>query len=107
MIFTFIGFLFVLSSFVNSKINLFTNHLTHFIEGATIYMVFAIDRIVMVAVVAMLFSFIFKFLPDGYVKWKNAIEGDVFTSALFIIEKAGIGYYLVHFQVATMYGEAS
>ncbi len=55
---------------------------------------------------AGLFTFLFKFLPDGKVKWRDAIKGAVFTSILFMLGKAAIGYYLSFSNVASMYGAA-
>ncbi len=57
-------------------------------------MVFAINRIFIIAVVAVLFTFMFKYLPDGKVKWQDAIKGAVFTSFFFMVGKGVIGYFL-------------
>jgi membrane protein len=105
-IFSIIGFMLVLSLIINWLIALFGNYLVHFFAGASVYMVFTINQIVIVAIVSMLFTFLFKFLPDGKVKWKDAIRGAVFTSIFFMLGKAGIGQYLVYFKVASMYGAA-
>lgn len=105
-IFSFIGFMLVLSLIVNWLIDLFGNYLVHFFADASVYMVFAINRIFVVAIVAILFAFVFKYLPDGKVKWKDAIKGALFTSIFFMLGKAGIGYYLVHSHMASMYGAA-
>jgi membrane protein len=105
-IFSFIGFMLVLSLLVNWLIGVFGNYLVHFLADASVYMVFAINRIVVIAIVAVLFTFVFKYLPDGKVKWKDAIKGAVFTSIFFMLGKASIGYYLVHSHMASMYGAA-
>lgn len=105
-IFSIVGLMLVLSLIVNWLIAIFGNYLVHFFADASVYMVFTINQIVIVAIVAMLFTFLFKFLPDGNVKWKDAIKGAVFTSILFMLGKAGIGYYLVYAHVASMYGAA-
>lgn len=106
-IFSFIGFMLVLSLIINWLIDLFGNYLVHFFADASVYMVFAINRIVIIAIVATLFTFVFKYLPDGKVKWKDAIKGAVFTSIFFMLGKASIGYYLVHSHMASMYGAAA
>jgi membrane protein len=105
-IFSIIGLMLILSITINWLIDLFGNYLVHFFGDASVYMVFAINRIVVIAIVAILFTFIFKYLPDGKVKWKDAILGALFTSTFFIIGKAVIGYYLVHSQMASVYGAA-
>jgi membrane protein len=105
-IFSIIGFTLVLSLTVNWLISIFGDYLIHFFAGASVYIVFAINRIVVISVVAALFTFIFKFLPDGKVKWKDALTGAVFTSILFMFGKAVIGYYLVYSHIASLYGAA-
>jgi membrane protein len=105
-IFSIIGFILVLSLIINWLIGVFGNYLVHFFADASVYLVFAINRIVVIAIVAILFTFVFKYLPDGKVKWKDAIKGAVFTSIFFMLGKACIGYYLVHSHIASMYGAA-
>jgi membrane protein len=105
-IFIFIGFILILSLFLNWLIDIFGNYLSQFFAGASVYMVFAINRIFIIAIVAILFTFVFKYLPDGKVKWKDATWGAVFTSLFFILGKAVIGYYLIHAHIASLYGAA-
>ncbi len=105
-VFSVIGLLLVLSFIINWIIGIFGNYLVHFFASASIYMVFTINQVVIVAIVAMLFTFLFKYLPDGKITWKDAIKGAVFTSVVFMLGKAAIGYYLVHSHVASMYGAA-
>ncbi len=105
-IFSIIGFMLVLSLIINWLIDIFGNYLVQIFAGASVYMVYAINRVFIIAIVAMLFTFMFKYLPDGKVKWKDAIKGAIFTSIFFMLGKAGIGYYLVHSHMASMYGAA-
>ena len=105
-IFSIIGFTLILSLIINLLINIFGNYLIDLFAGASVYIVFAINRIFIIAIVAMLFTFMFKYLPDGKVKWRDAIKGAIFTSIFFILGKAGIGYFLGHFHVTSTYGAA-
>lgn len=104
-IFSIIGFIFVLSLIINLLIDIFGNYL-EFFAGAGAYIVFAINRIFIIAIVATLFTFMFKYLPDGKVKWKDAIKGAIFTSIFFMLGKAVIGYFLGRFNVTSTYGAA-
>lgn len=45
----------------------------------------------------LIFSFIFKYLHDGNVKWRNAIRGGLVTSILLYFGQLIIKYYLTHF----------
>lgn len=105
-IFCVIGFLLILSFIVNWLIDIFGNYLLGFSARGSVYMVYAINRIFIIAIVAVFFAFLFKYLPDGKVRLKDAIKGALFTSVLFMLGKAGIGYYLAYANVASMYGAA-
>jgi membrane protein len=104
-IFSIIGFILILSLIINLLIDIFGNYL-EFFAGAGLYIVFAINRIFIIAIVATLFTFMLKYLPDGKVKWKDAIKGAIFTSIFFMLGKAVIGYFLGHFNVTSTYGAA-
>lgn len=105
-IFSVIGFILVLSLIMNLLIDILGNYLVDLFADAGIFMVFAINRAFIIAVVAVLFTLMFKYLPDGIVKWKDAIKGAVFTSFFFMIGKAVIGYFLGHFNTTSAYGAA-
>ena len=86
-IFSIIGFILVLSLIINLLIDIFGNYL-EFFAGAGIYIVFAINQIFIVAIVATLFTFMLKYLPDGKVKWKDAIKGAVLLlSSLYLVKR--------------------
>lgn len=56
--------------------------------------------------IALLFGFIFAFLPDAKVRFKDIIGGSIFTALLFMIGKYGISLYLSVNATATAYGAA-
>ena len=105
-IFCITGFLLVLALAINWLINFFGNYVDHFFAGGGTYLVFAISQVFIFAIVAMLFTFILKYMPDGKVKSKDAIKGALFTSVLFILGNAAISYSLTHSDVTSMYGAA-
>ena len=57
-------------------------------------------------VIAVLFGFIFSFLPDAKVRFKDILGGSIFTTILFMIGKYGISLYLSFNATATAYGAA-
>jgi membrane protein len=105
-IFSVIGFILILSLIINLLIDILGNYLIDLFAGAGVVMIFAINRVFIIAVVAVLFTFMFKYLPDGIVKWNDAIKGAVFTSIFFMIGKAVIGYFLGNFITTSTYGAA-
>ncbi len=57
-------------------------------------------------VIMLLFSAIFKFLPDAKVRWKDVWTGAAFTTALFMLGKFAIAWYLGRESTASSYGTA-
>lgn len=58
------------------------------------------------ATTAVLFTVIFKVLPDVHIQWKDVWIGGVVTSLLFSIGHLLIGLYLGHGSVGPTYGAA-
>jgi membrane protein len=67
----------------------------------TIYFLF--DLIV----VGLLFSMIFKFLPDVKIQWRDVWVGGALTAVFFLIGKWALGLYLGSGAAASAYGAAS
>ena len=57
-------------------------------------------------VIVTLFGFIFAFLPDAKVRFKDILWGAMFTTILFMLGKYGISVYLSYNATATAYGAA-
>jgi membrane protein len=57
-------------------------------------------------IIVVLFSAIYKLLPDTAIAWRDVVPGAVFTAILFTLGKAAIGLYLGHGGVTTGYGAA-
>lgn len=57
-------------------------------------------------VIVTLFGFIFSFLPDAKVRFKDILGGSIFTTILFMLGKYGISIYLSINATATAYGAA-
>ncbi|MFT5859367.1 MAG: membrane protein [Flavobacteriaceae bacterium] len=54
----------------------------------------------------LIFSFIFKYLHDGKVKWRRAIEGALLTSVFLFLGQLLIKYYLINYFFAANGGVA-
>jgi membrane protein len=66
----------------------------------------AINFLVSFTGIAVLFSLIFKFVPQAKIPWQDVWIGAIATSFLFSIGKLGIGLYLGKAGVASAYGAA-
>lgn len=59
-----------------------------------------------VAIFALLFAAMFRYLPDVKVAWRDVRIGAVVTAMLFALGKLAIGLYLGHGGVGSAYGAA-
>jgi membrane protein len=66
----------------------------------------AINFVVSLALLAVLFAAIYKVLPDRQLQWRDVIIGAVVTSLLFTIGKSLIGWYIGSGAIASSYGAA-
>ena len=58
------------------------------------------------ALISVLFGAVYKILPDRKLAWRDVIAGAAVTSALFIVGKSLIGWYIGSSGVASTYGAA-
>lgn len=101
-----VGFVLLVSLFVNSMVSLLYGFLGEFFAEETIYLVYVLNNIVVFLVITVLFMLIFKTLPNGQIRWKDAFVGAGFTAILFMIGKFGIGLYLGNTASMSLYGAA-
>ena len=67
---------------------------------------FVVNQIISLLISAVIFTLIFKILPDVKMKWKAAFIGGIFTTVLFTLGQLGIGFYLDQFQPGLNFGSA-
>jgi len=67
---------------------------------------FLLEHISGILVNFVLFALVFKFLHDGYVKWKLALGGSLFTAILLYLGQLAVNYYLSNFFFAADSGIA-
>ena len=102
-----LGFLLLVSLVVSALLDLMSDRLTHFFPHSTVYIFYVLNILIIFVLISILFAIIFKVLPDGKIKWRDALVGACFTAILFLIGKAGIGYYLGRSNLGATYGTAA
>lgn len=102
-----LGFLLIVSLVANALMDILNERLTRFFPHTMVYIIYGLNIVLLLAVISLLFAIIFKVLPDGKIKWKDAFVGAFFTSILFLIGKSAIGYYLGNSKLGTTYGTAA
>ena len=63
-----------------------------------------IDVLLSFALISLMFALIYKIIPRCTVRWRDVWVGAAVTSALFTIGKLGIGIYLGHSNIVTIFG---
>ncbi len=73
---------------------------------AGLLLISAINTLISLALVTILFGAIYKVLPDRSLAWRDVMFGAVVTAILFTVGKALIGWYLGTTTIASSYGAA-
>ncbi len=102
-----LGFLLIVSLVANAVMDLLSERLVKLFPETMMYVIYILNIVLILAVLSLLFATIFKVLPDGKIKWKDAFIGAFFTSLLFLLGKLGIGYYLGNSPLTSTFGAAA
>jgi len=101
------GFLLMVSLFVNTLLDLLTDRLQHFFGSLNIILFQVINLGLLFTIITFLFAVIYKVLPDAKIYWRDALTGASFTGVLFLIGKFLIGYYLGTSSIGNTFGAAT
>jgi membrane protein len=101
-----VGFLLMVGLIVNSLMDVMNNRLTTRFPQDSIYLFYGLNLLVVYMIITLLFTVIFKSLPDGKIALRDCIIGASFTAFLFMIGKFAIGAYLGSSAIASVYGAA-
>jgi len=101
-----VGFLMLVGLIINSLIDVLSKRLVVIFPQDTIYLFYIVNALVIFTIITLLFSIIFKTLPDGKIALRDCLIGASFTAILFMIGKFVIGFYLGKYKIASAYGAA-
>ncbi len=101
-----VGFLLLVSLIINSIMDVLNKQLAIRFPLDTIYLFYGLNLLVVFLIITILFTIIFRSLPDGKVVLRDCIIGASFTAFLFMIGKFAIGAYLGSSAIASIYGAA-
>ena len=100
-----VAFLLLVSFLVSAALNLVGQFMSSSLPGG-VELWFVINFAFSFAVITLLFSLIFKVVPDAKLAFRDVWHGGAFTALLFTIGKTLIGVYLGKAGVASPYGAA-
>ncbi|CAM4421820.1 YihY family inner membrane protein [Pedobacter westerhofensis] len=101
-----LGFLLLVSLGVTAVLDGFSARLQVRFSDVSVVLFYILNQVVTLAVVSLIFSVIFKLLPDAIIKWRDVISGSVITALLFMLGKFGISIYIGQSDVGSTYGAA-
>lgn len=74
--------------------------------GALQPLAYAIELVVSLAVLSLLFAATYKLLPDAQIRWHDVWVGAFVTALLFVAGKFGLGFYLGRSEPGSAFGAA-
>ncbi|SUJ04620.1 YihY family inner membrane protein [Sphingobacterium spiritivorum] len=101
-----LGFLLIASLMINGIIVALTNYFGQYFENISLPMLDWINTGITFTVITALFSFIFSFLPDAKVRFRDILGGAIFTALLFMFGRYAISLYITQSATASAYGAA-
>ena len=97
-----VGFLLLVSLAITTILTV----ASEYIVGGPGWVATVIDFIVSTLVVAVLFAFIFRFLPDVRLPWSDVLFGSAVTALLFKVGQFLLALYFTYGTTASAYGAA-
>ncbi len=101
-----IGFLLLVSMVLTSMLSVLRNYLLEYFSSTVLSIFYVIDFLSSIGLLTLLFSSMFKFLPNVSIPWKRIWPGGLLTACLFVIGKFLIGWYFGTAEPGSTYGAA-
>ncbi len=101
-----VGFLLLVSLLLSTALTAFSGWISTHLFASFRLLFSALDLIISLGIITLLFAAIFKFLPDAKISWKDAWVGASVTAVLFVIAKFALGFYFGHTNIGSAYGAA-
>lgn len=100
-----IGFLLVVSLVITAGISAFGKFMGGWMPQLEAFTQI-LNFVASFGIITLLFAFIFKYMPDVRMPWRDVWIGAAFTSLLFSLGKLGLGLYLGKSTTASAFGAA-
>jgi membrane protein len=100
------GFVLLVSLLVDTILVIIQNKVSLGFDGLTAYLLTGVNLVVSFAIVTLIFSLLFKILPDAKTQWRDVWVGAFITTILFVFGKYLIGFYLGNSSINSAYGAA-
>lgn len=101
-----IAFLLVISLLVTTILTAFGKWLSSQFSDSLLILITAVNFIISLGILTVLFALMLKVFPDAKIKWKDVWIGSFVTALLFVIGKFALSLYFSKANPATAYGAA-
>lgn len=101
-----ISFILLVWLVVDAMTTAFGRFLAKWNGGLTTYLLFSESILLSLGAATLLFTLVFRYMPDAKLNWKDAWFGALVTTGLFAAGKYIIGYFIGSSKVADIYAAA-
>ncbi len=101
-----LGFLLLVSLTISTGLSTLQKHIGGQ-HSAAVGAISAVDVLLSVSLAAILFAFIFRYLPDKHLPWRAVAMGGLITALLFDAGRWTVGVYLAHSTQPSAFGAAA
>ncbi len=100
------GFIMLVTMLIDAGLSLLQDYLSHYLPDTALVFAEVMNIILSLAVTTLAFALIYKFLPDGKIRWNVTWFGAFVTALLFNIGRYLIGFGLSLANIGVIYGAA-
>ncbi|NEN22346.1 YihY/virulence factor BrkB family protein [Cryomorpha ignava] len=101
-----VGFLLLVSFALSAVLALLNGYLERIFSELSVYIAMISGEVLSLGVITVLFTLLFKFLPDAKIRWRSVWVGGLLTAVLFSIGKYLLGLYFGSADPSSTYGAA-
>ncbi|QGY42294.1 ribonuclease BN [Maribellus comscasis] len=102
-----LGFILLVSLVVDASIAFLRDILSLYFTADFVVFAQVVNVFISLAIITLVFAFIYRFLPDVNIKWRSSWFGAIFTAIFFFIGKYIIGFIIGNSKLGAVYGAAS
>ncbi len=99
-----IALLLLVTFVINAAVSALTDRLSETFSLLSVWIVAVANHLLSFGAATILFGFIYKYLSDARLRWRDVWEGATFTAILFTLGKHLIAVYIGISHMATTYG---
>jgi membrane protein len=101
------GFILLVSLIIHAVVDILHDALLRYFDEVTVYILLIVNYGLLFVIITVLFSIIFKVLPDARIHWKDSVVGASFTAVFFLVGKFLITFYLSQSNIGVTFGAAA